>query len=306
MVSAVLLVELIFFEIKLRNKFSSYRRAVENGCLTVIFLLSVFSAMRSNSFSMIIRSALIFFVLFSIYCIILKRSKKLSRRKELSLLLLVYLATCILSSIPMERPYLRFDSPQKAFGYEYNTNSLIKMVEADDMAVAIYHNEDSTSFALLEKDGRGWMMSGSNSNGIQLGGFFNNASIVTAESSLHSEMMVFVQEVFTPLLPDNTVNTEVHDSRGSTFHKFSFPLNQGTDRYTYAVISTPITDYSITVNGKSALLSELLSKQASIFHSLNLGLLLLVASIILLVLCLRFYQRILFYIKLWFNQRRIK
>lgn len=225
---------------------------------------------------------LIFFLLLIITIIVMKKMKKaINPRRIIQLICIAVICTMISCIFPIERPFVRFNSPQKAFGYALNSNNLLKIVQNEDMAVAIYNNNGGTSFVLLDRDDRGWKMNASNTDNIQISstGMFR---IITAKSLLHSKMMIFVQS--SSYDQKDNIWPRVSDSYGSKFQEFDYRFNESTFKYFYTVITTPVTNYSISINGKSAVISTIMSSQMNKENHLLLGSIISFGGLFILVL----------------------
>jgi PHD/YefM family antitoxin component YafN of YafNO toxin-antitoxin module len=214
-----------------------------------------------------------------------KMNKAISTRKVIQLLCIAVICSMISCIFPIERPFVRFDSPQKAFEYTFNANDLLKIVQDEDMAVAIYNNNGGTSFVLLDKDDRGWKMNTSNADDIQISSI-DMFRIIAARSSSHSKLMIFVQS--SSYDQKDNIWPRVSDSCGSKFQEFDYRFSESTFKYFYTVVTTPATNYSISINGKSAVISTIMSSQINKENHLLLGS--IISFLGLLILALLTFQ----------------
>lgn len=226
---------------------------------------------------------LIFFILLIITIIVIKKVKKeISPRRIIQLICIAAICSMISCIFPMEHSFVRFNSPQKAFGYAFNSNALLKIIQTEDMAIAIYNNKGGTSFVILDKDDRGWKMSSSNAAIIQFASI-DGFTIITAKAS-PIKTMILVQSVSHG--QENNESPHVSDNYSSKFQESEFKFNMGNWKFLYTMIPTAATNYSISINGKSAVISTIMASEMSKDNHLLLGSIILFLGLFISVLLL--------------------
>jgi hypothetical protein len=178
-----------------------------------------------------------------------RKYKRLKDRKRASIIFFVILTLCIFISFPIERQFVRFNSPQKAFEYSFGSVNLIKIIQGDDVAVALYNNTNSPtcSYVKLEKDKKGWLMYSNNSGQIELKSF-NTYTVAVAKSSHSGEKIIIINSFYSDL---NNKELQIADNYHSKFKENDLYLFGNKRRLFYSVISEFEKDCVININGKS-------------------------------------------------------
>lgn len=258
---SILLLVLIAVGVKFRNKEIFHRKIVRILYCIAVCALVVINITDISTLYYKIRLLLFVLLVFTGVLIIIIRAG-ISRKRVFRIVIFAFVCTLLLSIFPVENLCLRFSTPDKAFAYRHNYSSLIKIVQDEDMAVAIYYNSennDSISMTALEKDDKGWMVNTSDANNLQLG-VIHNYGLVTAESTRNSKTMVMISN---PLMAsDDKTPLQINDSRNSRFQHFSYQVNKfAVDNYSYTIVPNMDNKYSINVNGHIKKLQEFISSQ---------------------------------------------
>ena len=189
---------------------------------------------------------IIVFVILAIIAILILKAfhKTIDRRKIFLLLCVAVLGFMVSRMLPIEQPFVRFHTPEQAFSYTHNSKTLVKMISDENMSVAMYDQNGSLSFVIIDKDEKGWLMNNT-SNGIN---FItaNKYIVITAKSSLHNKMMVFVN-IATYGNEDSQL--DIQDNLGSHYKKFEFVFYQTISKFGYTVLNTPVSNYKVNING---------------------------------------------------------
>lgn len=258
---SILLLVLIAVGVKFRNKDIFHRKIVRIlYCIAVCALIVINITDISTLYYKIRLLLFVLFVFIGVLIMIIRT--RMSRKRVFIIVIFAFVCTLLLSIFPVENLCLRFSTPDKAFAYRHNYSSLIKIVQDEDMAVAIYYNsenDDSTSMTILEKDDKGWMVNTSDANNLQ-SDFIHNYVIVTAESTRNSKTMVMISN---PLMAsDDKTPLQISDSRNSRFQHFSYQANKiEVNNYFYTMVPNMDNKYSINVNGHIEKLQEFISSQ---------------------------------------------
>lgn len=185
-------------------------------------------------------------ILVALVIIVFKVAHKAMNRKRIIFIIFsAVLGYTLLTLLPVEKTFLRFDTQEKAFDYCYNAKSLIKMVKDDNVAIAIYNNNGRVSNVMIEKDKNGWIMNNS-SDGIKFK-TVDRYSIVTAEPASHNKIMVLINTV--TMNNAEKIQLNINDSNKVKYSKFQFVFSQGTWEFAYTVLSKPLANYQVTING---------------------------------------------------------
>lgn len=176
--------------------------------------------------------------------------KVIDRRRIFLVLCTAVLGYMVFTMLPIEQSFVRFNTPEQAFSYTHNSKTLVKIVNDENMAVAMYDQNGSLSFVIIEKDEKGWLMNNT-SNGIKFI-TVDKYIITTAESSSHNKMMVFVNMA---TYDNEDSQLDIQDNSGSHYEKFEFVFHQTTTKFGYTVLNKPVSNYKVNINGIMATVS---------------------------------------------------
>ena len=180
--------------------------------------------------------------------LIIEKKVNVKRRKTIYKIFSgIYIALFIISFLfPYERQFIRFDSPREAYCYSVVCGNLVKIIQDKNLAVAIYtNNNNNTSFAVFDKDDRGWLMSNINQEPIDLK-VFDTYNVTIASGS---NKKIVIVDSLTSDIYNNQI--EIKDSCGSQFNEFD-NLHGGIKcHYYYAIVSGVNNNYKMIINGKT-------------------------------------------------------
>lgn len=189
---------------------------------------------------------IIFLVIFLTITFINIRKKSFDKKNIIRYFLIV-IAGCLISFyMPVEYSFLKYSSIEKAFSYGHNSNSFIKVIQNDDMAVAIYTRDNkSISFFPLNKDDDTWRINPLNSFYLQSRTYKTNI-IYEVSFPTQTKTFIFIMQ------PSFILNTpKISDSHNSQFSPITFSLSNIQYGIYYSIVPTPDQNYIITVNGES-------------------------------------------------------
>lgn len=177
---------------------------------------------------------------------ILKKIRRLGRKRVSQLLLVVVLGYLFSTSLPVEQSFIRFSTPEESFGYSYNQNTLLKTIQKDDFAVALYNNNGKLSYTAINKDKGGWLLC-DEVNQVSYD-TINQYVVTVVRSYSNKEMVIAMSSVYGN---SNNSPLEVHDNIASEFSYDSFEFIQYTCHMAYTVIDTYPSNYEVDMNGAS-------------------------------------------------------
>lgn len=159
----------------------------------------------------------------------------------------ILVAACLISfHMPLEYLFVRYASIEEAFSYGHSPNSIIEVVQKDDIAVVVYTQDNkSISFYPLYKEKRGWK--------IDLiktfytpHKFYNFNFVYDFTFPKQSDAIIFIiNSSFVYNSP------KISDNQHSNFFPITYQLNNNEHLIYYAILPTMNENYSITINQDS-------------------------------------------------------
>lgn len=189
---------------------------------------------------------IIIFIILFVLCILLYKTKSRNINKNAIIIIgVINITLCTISFlIPIENLFLKFESPEKVFKYQYNSK-LIDVIEGENSGMILYHKDDTYSFTIIPKVENSWKLGTINDYKEIANKNVDGGIINVYKYNNHEDYYITIMFPIT-----DKDNNNIYDNISSNFEKFSKDINN-TDRKTiiyYANIKNFSDEYIITVN----------------------------------------------------------
>lgn len=178
--------------------------------------------------------------------IILRKKSTVTRRRIIYLICLTVIVISVLSLLPIENLFMRFDTPEAAFRYFHlGKNNIELVVEGNDSAFVIDYQNNTNTYQIIPKDDNKWKV------GIGL-------YLKTVVHMFSDGLAVYVyqykntDDYYINIFDINGVESNISDNCHSQFYSLIHrnDLNGSDFVSYYAHIAEYNSQYYVVVNGK--------------------------------------------------------
>lgn len=176
--------------------------------------------------------------------LLLHRKKRFNRNSAIILFVISLVLFYGIRFVPVERYFLKFDTPEAAFCYGYDINDKsFKTICFSNCAVIIYSEDgEKTDYAIVKKDGEQWMFTSPYTEEFDKTVYSHDKFFID-KLEIGDKKMIFVNTL------TSISNFTVSDNKNNEFIPYSLE-SCGIDGY-YSLMKTDMMDYVIILDGES-------------------------------------------------------
>ncbi|HBL85068.1 MAG: hypothetical protein A2Y17_02500 [Clostridiales bacterium GWF2_38_85] len=177
--------------------------------------------------------------------------KKIKKLKLFGYLIAISLFFAVISFLPFENVFYKFDSPEAAYKYQTNKNPK-EVISTDEFSVVMYQrNNLSVATYISDKSGSGWKIPfvfNEQGKSIDLPYEYHNLSARVCRTFGSEKSILVIAEYF---VEDTTSDLMITDSLGSEFTVTSniYPAEEGNIIVHYVIVDSDAKDYKLFING---------------------------------------------------------